>query len=110
MSRAEDQAWSPFPVQDWSRLPDDPLAHSTVDPSWGPPAPPRRWWIPLVVLAVIGALVGGATFAGSTVGLDPPQTPATAFPTSAEIGNGVMRVRTSLQNSITPSLHHRPNE
>jgi hypothetical protein len=79
MSRAEDQAWSPFPVQDWSRLPDDPLAHSVVDPSWGPPAPPRRWWIPLVVLAVIGALVGGATFAGSTVGVGPPRTPATAF-------------------------------
>ena len=79
MSRAEDQPWSPFPVQDWSRLPEDPLAYSAVDPSWGPPEPPRRWWIPLVVLAVIGALVGGATFAGHTVGLGPPRTPATAF-------------------------------
>jgi outer membrane protein assembly factor BamB len=79
MSPAEDQPWSPFPVQDWSQLPEDPLAYSPVDPRWGPPKSPRRWWIPLVVLTVIGALVGAATFAGSTVGLGPPRTPATAF-------------------------------
>jgi hypothetical protein len=79
MSRAEDQPWSPFPVQDWSGLPEDPLASSAVDPSWGPPEPRRRWWVPLVVLAIIGGLVGGATFAGHTVGLGLPRTAATAF-------------------------------
>ncbi len=79
MSRVEDQPWSPFPVQDWSRLPEDPLAGSAVDPSWAPPEPGRRWWVPLVVLTVIGALIGGATYAGNTVGLGPSRTAATAF-------------------------------
>ena len=37
VSRAEDQPWSPFPVQDWSALPEDPLAYTAVDPSWAPP-------------------------------------------------------------------------
>jgi outer membrane protein assembly factor BamB len=79
MSRAEDQPWSPFPVQDWSQLPEDPLASSAVDPSWGPPEPTRPWWLPLVVLAVLGALIGGTTFAGHTIGLGQPRTAATAF-------------------------------
>ena len=79
MSGSEEQPWAPFPVQDWSRLPEDPLANSAVDPSWGPPEPQRRWWVPLAVFAVVGALVGGAVFAGHTVGLDPPRTAATAF-------------------------------
>jgi outer membrane protein assembly factor BamB len=79
MSHAENQQWSPFPVQDWSQLPEDPLASSPVDPSWGPPKPERRWWVPLVVLLVIGGLIGGATFAGRTVGLGMPRTAATAF-------------------------------
>jgi outer membrane protein assembly factor BamB len=79
MSRAEGQPWSPYPVQDWSQLPEDPLASSAVDPNWGPPEPPRRWWVPLVVLAVIGGLIGGAAFAGHTIGLGLPRTAATAF-------------------------------
>jgi outer membrane protein assembly factor BamB len=79
MSRAEDQPWSPYPVQDWSRLPDDPLAVSAVDPSWAPPRSGRPWWAPLVVLAVIGGLVGGAAFVGHTVGLGWPRTAATAY-------------------------------
>ena len=33
MSRAEDQPWSPFPVQDWSRLPEDPLATRRSTPA-----------------------------------------------------------------------------
>ena len=79
MSRAEDQPWSPFPVQDWSTLPEDPLAYSAVDPSWAPPRPDRPWWLPLVVLALVGALIGGATFAWNTVGFTTPRTAATAF-------------------------------
>src|SRR5215218_369262 len=68
VSRAEDQPWSPFPVQDWSTLPEDPLAYTAVDPSWAPPRTGRPWWLPLVVLAVVGALIGGATFAWNTDG------------------------------------------
>jgi outer membrane protein assembly factor BamB len=79
MSHAENQPWSPFPVQDWSRLPEDPLASSPVDPNWGPPRPARRWWLPLVVLLLVGGLIGGATFAGQTVGFGRPRTAATAF-------------------------------
>src|SRR5918999_3293533 len=79
MSRAEDQPWSPYPVQDWSRLPEDPLAVSAVDPDWAPPRPGRPWWAPLLVLTVIGGLVGGATFVGHTVGLGWPRTAATAY-------------------------------
>ena len=79
MSRAEDQPWSPFPVQDWSALPADPLTYSAVDPSWAPPRPARPWWRPLVVLALVGALIGGATFAWDTVGFTAPRTAAIAF-------------------------------
>ena len=51
MSRAEDQPWSPFPVQDWSRLPEDPLASLGGRPELGArPQPRRPWWPPLVVL------------------------------------------------------------
>jgi outer membrane protein assembly factor BamB len=79
VSRAEDQPWSPFPVQDWSALPEDPLGHSTVDPSWGPPRPDRPWWRPLIVLALVGALIAGATFVWTTLGFTGPRTAATAF-------------------------------
>lgn len=75
--------WSPFPVQDWSRLPEDPLATSTpappaVDPGWAPPES-RRWWFPLVVLAVIAGLVGTAAWAGTSVGVGPQSFPATRY-------------------------------
>jgi putative pyrroloquinoline-quinone binding quinoprotein len=76
---AENEPWSPFPVQDWSSLPEDPLAYTAVDPSWAPPRPDRPWWLPLVVLALVGALIGGATFAWNTVGFTTARTAATAF-------------------------------
>lgn len=79
VSRTEDQPWSPFPVQDWGSLPEDPLAGSAVDPSWAPPRRPRPWWLPLLVFALIGALVGGAAFVWDTVGFSTPRTAATAF-------------------------------
>jgi outer membrane protein assembly factor BamB len=75
----QDQPWSPFPVQDWSTLPEDPLAPPAVDPTWAPPRPDRPWWRPLVVLAVIGTLIGGAAFAWNAVGFGTPRTAATAF-------------------------------
>lgn len=79
MSRTEDQPWSPFPVQDWSSLPHDPMAGSSVDPSWAPPRRPRPWWLPLLVFALIGGLIGGAAFVWDTVGFNTPRTAATAF-------------------------------
>src|SRR5687768_3514881 len=79
MSPAEDPPWSPYPVQDWSRLPDDPLTHTAVDPNWAPPTPGRRWWPPLVVFVIIGALIGAAAYAGQTVGLGDPRTAATGY-------------------------------
>ncbi|WP_375425264.1 PQQ-binding-like beta-propeller repeat protein [uncultured Friedmanniella sp.] len=62
---AAEPRWSPFPVQDWSTLPFDPLVPAPLVPA--PLAPGRvgsgpdgrRWWVPLVVLLVVGALLGG---------------------------------------------------
>jgi outer membrane protein assembly factor BamB len=102
MPSAEDQPWSPFPVQDWSRLPEDPLASSAVDPSWAPPRPGRPWWAPLVVLTVIGALVGGAAYAGHTVGLGWPRTAATAF-LPADGTAAYERVETTRESQTTVS-------
>ena len=79
MSRAEDQPWSPFPVQDWSALPEDPLARATVDPGWAPPEPGPRWWIPLLVFAVIGSMIGAAAYVGGRVGLGHAPTAANAY-------------------------------
>ena len=69
--------WSPFPVQDWSRLPEDPLA-PMVDPRWAPPES-RRWWFPLVVLAVVAGLVATAAWAGTSLGVGSRTTAATRF-------------------------------
>ncbi len=67
-----DPPWSPYPVQDWSSLPEDPL-------QWPPPTGrpvrvgARRWWPPLLVFVLIGALIatlgylGSATAPGTTV-------------------------------------------
>jgi hypothetical protein len=41
MNVADDQPWSPFPVQDWSTLPADPLGSVAVNPTWPPPRPQR---------------------------------------------------------------------
>ncbi|MGI3784624.1 MAG: hypothetical protein ACRYG2_28015, partial [Janthinobacterium lividum] len=65
MSEASGGRWAPFPVQDWSTMPADPLLGPAVDPAWGPPVPvepARRWWLPLVVLLCLGLLVGTSTW------------------------------------------------
>lgn len=85
-----EQRWSPFPVQDWSRLPYD--AHAAydprldaedgstlvVDPDWGPPTPRPRACVPLVVIVLCCVLVGGALWAGD-VGRAPAASAAQAF-------------------------------
>ena len=71
MTEAGDQRWAPFPVQDWSTMPDQ----SPVDPTWGPPDPTasvpsgaagartgRAWWVPFVVLLCLGLVVGTGTW------------------------------------------------
>jgi outer membrane protein assembly factor BamB len=65
-----DQPWSPFPVQDWSTLPADPLGAVAVNPTWPAPEPPQRsWWRPLIVFGLVAALVAGAAFVASSVGV-----------------------------------------
>lgn len=59
------EPWSPYPVQDWSRLPEDPLAPPPA-PKAIPARPLRqrgRWW-PVAVLLVIGLLLAGTSYAG----------------------------------------------
>jgi len=70
VSEAGDQRWAPFPVQDWSTMPDP----APVDPTWGPPDPAtnaavlarlgtqRPWWLPLVALLCLGLVVGTGTW------------------------------------------------
>ncbi|HEY0240123.1 MAG TPA: PQQ-binding-like beta-propeller repeat protein [Friedmanniella sp.] len=84
MSGAGDGRWAPFPVQDWSTMPADPLAGPGVDPSWGPPAAVvastptgRPWWVPLVVLLCLGLLVGTGTWLARRA--PEPRTPALTY-------------------------------
>ncbi len=72
MSEPGEQRWAPFPVQDWSTMPEDPLAPQ----AWGAPDPAalvpvgatagpsthRPWWVPLVVLLCLGLVVGTGTW------------------------------------------------
>jgi hypothetical protein len=65
---SDDQPWSPFPVQDWSTLPPDPLGSVAVNPTWPAPQPPQRsWWRPLVAYGLVAALVAGAAFVANSV-------------------------------------------
>jgi outer membrane protein assembly factor BamB len=64
-----DQPWSPFPVQDWSTLPPDPLGSVAINPTWPEPEDPRPWWRPLIVFALVAALVAGAAVVASSVGV-----------------------------------------
>lgn len=81
-----DQPWSPFPVQDWSTMPADPMRPPVADeglgteaPAWGvsstdvlaswaPPRDPRPAWLPLLVIGLLCALVAGALATADRVG------------------------------------------
>jgi outer membrane protein assembly factor BamB len=79
MPSADDQPWSPFPVQDWSTLPADPLGSVAVNPTWPAPQPQRPWWRPLVVIGLVAALVAGAAFVASSVGVAARATAAADY-------------------------------
>ncbi len=76
----DDQPWSPFPVQDWSTLPADPLGGVAVNPTWPAPEPPQRsWWRPLIVFGLVAALVAGTAFVASSVGVAARATAAARY-------------------------------
>ncbi len=79
MPHADDQPWSPFPVQDWSSLPPDPLGSVAINPTWPEPKDPRPWWQPLLVFGLVAALVAGAAFVASSVGVASRVTAASRF-------------------------------
>jgi outer membrane protein assembly factor BamB len=79
MPHADDQPWSPFPVQDWSSLPPDPLGSVAINPTWPEPKDPRPWWQPLLIFGLVAALVAGAAFVASSVGLPSRVTAASRF-------------------------------
>jgi outer membrane protein assembly factor BamB len=86
MNTADDQPWSPFPVQDWSTLPPDPLGGVAINPTWPAPQPPQRsWWRPLVVYALVAALVAGAAFLASAVGVAARVTAARYLPSDGAV-------------------------
>jgi outer membrane protein assembly factor BamB len=74
-----DQPWSPFPVQDWSTLPPDPLGSVAINPTWPDPEDERPWWRPLVVFGLVAALVAGAAFVASSVGVAARVTAAAGY-------------------------------
>ena len=76
----DDQPWSPYPVQDWSTLPPDPLGGVAVNPTWPAPKPSQRsWWRPLVAYGLVAALVAGAAFVATSVGVAARVTAAAGY-------------------------------
>jgi outer membrane protein assembly factor BamB len=103
------QPWSPFPVQDWSTLPPDPLGSVAINPTWPPPKPPKRsWWRPLVVIGLVGALVAGAAFVASSVGVAARITEAGGYlPTDGAVSyertDTTRELKTTLGLAVTES-------
>lgn len=78
------QRWAPFPVQDWSTMP-DPEPYAYVDPGWAPPEATRPSgpgidrrpaWIPLIAMIVVTVLVAGGLVAAERIGAASGDTPA----------------------------------
>jgi outer membrane protein assembly factor BamB len=106
---ASDQPWSPFPVQDWSTLPPDPLGSVAINPTWPAPEPPKRsWWRPLVIIGLVGALVAGAAFVASSVGVAGRVTEAAGYlPTDGAVSyertDTTRELKTTLGLAVTES-------
>lgn len=104
-----DQPWSPFPVQDWSTLPPDPLGSVAINPTWPAPEQPKRsWWRPLVIIGLVGALVAGAAFVASSVGVAARLSEAGGYlPTDGAVSyertDTTRELKTSLGLAVTES-------
>ena len=79
MPSAHEQPWSPFPVQDWSSLPPDPLGGVAINPTWPAPKEQWPWWRPLVVFGLVAALVAVAAFVAGSVGVAARLTTAARY-------------------------------
>jgi hypothetical protein len=100
-ARSRDEPWSPFPVQDWSTLPPDPLGSVAINPTWPEPKDPRLWWRPLIVFALVAALVAAAAFAASSVGV---ATRATAAAGYLPADGAVAYERTATTRELTTTV------
>ena len=107
MPPADDQPWSPFPVQDWSTLPADPLGSVAVNPTWPAPELQRSWWRPLVVFALVAALVAGAAFVASSVGVAAQVTAAADYLPS---DGAVSYERTDTTHELKSEVGHAVTE
>jgi outer membrane protein assembly factor BamB len=113
MPPTDDQPWSPFPVQDWSTLPADPLGSVAVNPTWAPPGSDLsrsgpRWWRPLVIIAVVGLMIAATTYvANSTVIFGRAATAAQYLPSDGAVGyertDTTRELNTSIGTSVTES-------
>jgi outer membrane protein assembly factor BamB len=101
MPPADDQPWSPFPVQDWSTLPADPLGSVAVNPTWPAPQPQRSWWRPLIVFGLVAALVAGAAFFASSAGVAAQVTAAADYlPSDGAVSYERTETTRELENEV----------
>lgn len=107
-----DQPWSPFPVQDWSTLPPDPLGGVAVNPTWAPPSglprSGRPWWRPLVIIAVVALMIAASTYvANSTVIFGRAATATQYLPADGAVAyertDTTRELKTSIGTSVTES-------
>jgi outer membrane protein assembly factor BamB len=109
----DDQSWSPFPVQDWSTMPADPLGGVVVNPTWAPPrsdmARPRQpRWRPLVIIALVGVLIAATTYVANSTVIFGRAAPATRYlpPDGAvayERTDTTRELKTSIGTAVTES-------
>lgn len=115
-----EQAWSPYPVQDWTTLPYDPLG-TDVDPGWPPPVGrpggPGRRWVPLVTFGLLAVLIVTAAAWGLRVDPGPsgiavarflPEDGVASYAHATQVRGGVTTdldtVTESARLSGTPAL------
>jgi outer membrane protein assembly factor BamB len=108
-----DQPWSPFPVQDWSTLPPAPLGSIAVNPTWVSPRSQamqtrRPWWRPLVIIAVVAALIAATTYvANSTVIFGRAATATQYLPADGAVAyeqaDTTRELKTSVGTTVTES-------
>jgi outer membrane protein assembly factor BamB len=101
MPAADHQPWSPFPVQDWSTLPPDPLGSVSINPTWPEPKDPRPWWRPLLIFGLIAALVAGGAFVANSVG---PTLRATAAADYLPADGAVSYERTATTRELKTTI------